>query len=271
MSDDQARYGDVAIVTGAGSGIGRGCARSLARAGMQVIVTGRNLTTIEETHVAIEKSGGKSAFYELDVTREEAWTGVVNDVSERYGPISTLVNNAALKASLVPDDRGILDLSMSTFDRMIQVNLRGPVLGIRTVLPAMLDRAAGSIINISSTVSIAAVPFLSTAYGCAKAALNSLTRSIAVTYGTSGVRCNTVAPGVVVVDEDGDAQRDFEQSTTGLTGRVGRPPDVGALVAFLASDAAGFINGQLITVDGGLTAHLAGLASPSLTKKGSPK
>jgi NAD(P)-dependent dehydrogenase (short-subunit alcohol dehydrogenase family) len=236
-----------------------------------VIVTGRNLAAIEETHVAIERSGGKSAFYQLDVTDEGAWTGVVNDVSERFGPVSTLVNNAALKASLVPDDRGILDLTMSTFDRMIEVNLRGPVLGIRTVLPAMIDRGAGSIINISSAVSIVAVPFLSTAYGCAKAALNSLSRSIAVTYGTNGVRCNTVAPGVIVVDEERDAQKEFAQSTIGLTGRAGRSPDVGALVAFLASDAAGFINGQLISVDGGLTTHMPGLASPTLTEKSSPK
>jgi NAD(P)-dependent dehydrogenase (short-subunit alcohol dehydrogenase family) len=267
MSDDQNGLCDIAIVTGAGSGIGRACAQSLASAGLHVIITGRSATALEATHLAIEQSGGKSSFCQLDVTRADAWISVVKDVSQRYGPVSTLVNNAALKASLVPDDRGILDLSMETFDRMIEVNLRGPVLGIRTVLPAMLDRGSGSIINISSAVSIAAVPFLSTAYGCAKAGLNSLTRSVAVTYGTSGIRCNTVAPGVIVVDDEKDAQREFEQSTVGLTGRAGRPSDIGAMVGFLASDAARFINGQVITVDGGLTTHMPGLASPSLTEK----
>jgi NAD(P)-dependent dehydrogenase (short-subunit alcohol dehydrogenase family) len=265
MAENAAATQPVAIVTGAGHGIGRGCAMALAESGVHVIVTDINVVTAQETHDGIAAAGGASAVYHLDVTDEAEWASVVNDVARQYGPVTTLVNNAALKASLVADDRGPLDLSLDTFDRMLAINLRGPLLGARAVLPTLLERKRGSIVNISSVGSLLAAPYLATAYRCSKAGVNALTRAIAVTYGPKGIRCNAVAPGVIMVDETAVAQQEFEDSTTETTGRAGRPQDIGAVVAFLASDAAAYVNGQILCVDGGLTARLPGFASATLT------
>jgi NAD(P)-dependent dehydrogenase (short-subunit alcohol dehydrogenase family) len=264
MVDNVAPVAGVALVTGAGAGIGRGCAHALASAGAHVVVTDINAETAESVHAEIAGAGGKSTPFHLDVTDETEWVAVVSEVAGKYGPISTLLNNAALKASLVPDDRAALDTNLQTFDRMIAINLRGPFLGIRTVLPGMLDRGAGSIINISSIVSMFAVSSLGMAYGCAKAGINALTKQTAVTYGPLGVRCNAIAPGVIIVDESAVAQQQFRESTAGMTARSGRPHDIGAAVCFLASDGAEYVNGQVLAVDGGLTSRQPGLASAAL-------
>lgn len=250
--------GEVALVTGGGSGIGRACAQALAAAGSAVVITDINEEAALKTAKEITDEGHACLSYYHDVSEEKDWKRVVDDVSVQLAPVSILVNNAALKASVVPKDRSILDLDMETWDRVLKVNLYGPMLGSRAVLPAMIDRGHGSIIMISSVASMYCAPRSATAYTAAKSGLNGLMRSIAVSYGTSGIRCNAIAPGVIVVDESSAAQQRFRESMNGITARVGKGADIAGCVVFLASEAGEFINGQLLPVDGGWTAHLPG-------------
>jgi NAD(P)-dependent dehydrogenase (short-subunit alcohol dehydrogenase family) len=246
---------EVAIVTGAGSGIGRGIALALARAGARVAVTDMNDTTGAETHNLIKGEGGTSTFIHLDVTDETDWERVILEVTGHFGAITVLVNNAGLKSSLNPRDRGLLDIDLITFNRVLNVNLRGPMMGARAVLPGMLDGGRGSIIMISSVAAFQSIPGHGIAYVATKAALNALMRSIAVTYGKEGIRCNSIAPGVILGNEDSTIQEDDEKYMR-FAQRCGRPSDIAATAVFLASKASGFINGTVVTVDGGLTACL---------------
>jgi NAD(P)-dependent dehydrogenase (short-subunit alcohol dehydrogenase family) len=247
----------VVLVTGAGGGIGRACARALANTGARVVITDINEAGAEETHRLIAGADGDSTFYKLDVTDEHQWDRVISDVEQKHGQVSTLVNNAALKTSLVPKDRALLDIDLATWDLVLNVNLRGPMLGSRRVVPAMLDAGRGSIIMINSINSFVVVPNRGTVYATSKAGLYGLMRAVAASYGPHGVRCNAVAPGVTLAD---DASVDGDSASSVLTGRDARGKDIADAVVFLASEAASFINGQMLIVDGGLTAHMQGTA-----------
>jgi NAD(P)-dependent dehydrogenase (short-subunit alcohol dehydrogenase family) len=257
---------DVTLVTGAGAGIGRACACALAQTGVLVVVTDISEAAAKETHDMIAADGGASTFYKLDVSGEDEWNRVLSDVEHKHGPVSILVNNAGYKASLSPNDRGLVDLDLPTWDQMMSINLRGPMIGSRRVLPAMLEAGRGSIIMFSSVTALVSPPNHGTAYSSSKAGLLSLMRSIAVTYGARGIRCNAIAPGVTVVDDTSLAQREFDTSTTKLTGRAARPTDMADAVVFLASEGASFINGHTLIVDGGLTAHMPGLTTTVLNQ-----
>lgn len=248
----------IALVTGAGAGIGQECALGLAGATIHVIVTDIDRDAAEATHRAIERAGGSSSWYPLDVTHEKQWASVVADVNKRHGRIAILVNNAGWKASLAPDDRSVLELSMDTFDRMMDVNLRGSILGVREILPGMLALGAGAIINMSSVVASHSLPSMGAAYSCTKAAVDALTRSIAVTYGPRQIRCNAVAPGIIVSEAE---PVDYETVAppVGMSYvPTGHPCDIAAVVVFLATKAPTLLSGQVIIVDGGLSARLSG-------------
>jgi NAD(P)-dependent dehydrogenase (short-subunit alcohol dehydrogenase family) len=251
--------GQVALVTGAGSGIGRGCALGLAAAGATVAVTDLNPDTARHTHALIAERGGLSAAYPLDVVEDGAWEAVLKDVRATFGPVTVLVNNAALKAS-VAGDGGLLDTAVPVWDRVFAANLRGPMLGARRVLPDMLRAGTGSIIMMTSTSALRSVSGFATAYSSAKAGMIGLTRMIAATYGTQGVRCNAIAPGVIMVGDDTASQEAFRQFSGGLTQRPGRPADIASTTVFLAGEAGEYINGQVLVVDGGLTTHMPGLS-----------
>ena len=251
-----------ALVTGSGNGIGAGCALALARAGAHVTVTDIDEAAAARTRDEIRAEGGRADAAPLDVTDESAWKQVVSAVEEEHGRVAVLVNNAGLKASLVPDDRGVLDIDMATFDLMLAVNLRGAVLGTRQVLPAMIEAGSGSIIMMSSIGSMSSVRGLGTTYSTTKAAMNGLMRSVAVTYGPLGVRCNCVAPGLIMVESQLAARPDMADSTAGMGTRPGAASEIGSVVAFLSSPGSSYINGQVMVVDGGLTANMPALTSP---------
>ena len=251
--------GQVALVTGAGSGIGRACAQGLAAAGATVTVTDLNPDTARQTHELIAEQGGSSAAYALDVAEDSALEAVLKDVRATFGPVTVLVNNAALKAS-VAGDGGLLDTSVPVWDRIFAANLRGPMLGARRVLPDMLEAGTGSIIMMTSTSALRSVAGFATAYSSAKAGMIGLTRMIAATYGTRGVRCNAIAPGVIMVGDDTASQEAFRESSGGLVQRPGRPGDIASTVVFLAGEDGEYINGQVLVVDGGLTTHMPGLS-----------
>jgi NAD(P)-dependent dehydrogenase (short-subunit alcohol dehydrogenase family) len=248
------------MVTGGGGGIGCATSLALARAGATVVVADIDLIAGERTADLIGQQGGSAVPVELDVTDERAWLSVVAQITRQCGPVTGLVNNAAIKASRL-GDAGLLDTDAATWDRILNVNLRGPMLGSRAVLPGMLEAGGGSIVMISATCAFRGVASFATAYSSAKAGMNGLMIAIATTYGGLGVRCNSVAPGLIVVESSPSQDAHIEQ-TAGLLYRLGRTSDIASLVVLLTSDEGSYINGQVITVDGGLTTHTAGLSRP---------
>ncbi len=257
---DHSLENTVVLVTGGAAGIGRECCRAFGRVGATVIVADRDDDGAGCTRDLVRDEGGKAESVHLDVAEEAEWRNVVKDVAENFGCITSLVNNAAIKASRY-NDTGLLDTEPSTWDIIFQVNLRGPMLGARAVLPSMIERGRGSITMISATSALRAVADFATAYSSAKAGLNGLTLAIATTYGGRGIRCNAVAPGLITVDPS-PSQDTHTSLTKGLVQRAGRPDDIASTVVFLSSEAGAYINGQVISVDGGLTAHMPGLSAP---------
>jgi meso-butanediol dehydrogenase / (S,S)-butanediol dehydrogenase / diacetyl reductase len=236
------------VVTGAGRGIGAETARRFAAEGAAVVVADINLASAEE--VAASLSNGTAL--EADVSSRDALRSVVAQVTEDLGGVDVWINNA-MSCSETP----FLELTPEEVQRDIAVTLMGPFFASQEVIPGMINRGGGVILNISSVN--ASAYFGNEAYSAAKAGLESLTRSIAVQYGRHGIRCNAVAPGSVAT-EYWEHRRAldplvFEKvSQWYALGRVGRPVDIAESLMFLASDAASWITGAVLPVEGGLLA-----------------
>lgn len=256
--------GRVALVTGAGAGIGAASARALAAEGASVAVTDVRPQAAGEVAAEIGQAAGRAVGYGLDVAEEGDWERVVAAVSEDLGPITVLHSNAALTSqSAHVNDLGVVELDIALFDQIIAVNLRGAVLGCKHVIPLMLEAGGGSIVMTSSIKGQTGSAHR-TAYSVSKGGLDTLTKVVATGYGKAGVRCNAVAPGIIVTE----AIASFSQERRAalleahLTPRLGRPEDIAEAVVYLASDASRYVTGQVICVDGGLTAHTAALSPP---------
>lgn len=208
---------------------------------------------------AILAQGGTAAPCGLDVSDEVQWAAAVDAAEHRFGTIDILVGNAALTApAIMASDLGVLDLDMADWDRVIGINLRGNVLGCRAVLPGMIAVGRGSIVLISSILGARAGP-ARTAYSVSKGGTEALARSIASVYGRSGIRCNAVAPGFVMTDAMRGAvptERLSALEDAGALGRLAAPEEIAAVIGFLASDAASYVTGQSIAVDGGVVSRL---------------
>jgi NAD(P)-dependent dehydrogenase (short-subunit alcohol dehydrogenase family) len=250
----------VAVVTGGGAGIGAAAALALGAAGVTVAVTDVDADGAATVADRIVKAGGCASSHRLDVADEGQWSSCMEAVVGMHGGIAILVGNAAITTSeVLGKDLGVVDLDMELWDRIIGVNLRGNVLGCRAVIPGMRSGGGGSIVLTSSIVSV--LPGLNrSAYSISKAGLNGLARSVSASYGRDGIRCNAVAPGYVgteaMVGGFIPEERLRQLSESSALGRMARPDEVGAVIAFLASDAASYITGQTIVVDGGVTSHL---------------
>ena len=263
---DRRFEGQVAIVTGAAGGIGRACAERLAAEGAAVVIADIDAKGSQETVARIEQAGGRALAHETDVASEASVVELVEVTRQELGPVDVLHSNAAdTSLAVLGSDGDLLSTDLSVWDRTFEVNLRGTVLCCRAVLPDMLERERGAIVITSSSSGLTG-DLARIAYGASKAALNSLTWNIATLYGKRGVRCNAVAPGMVLTEgapdvgaRDSDLPPDAAVAfalTHHLTPRVGVPMDVAALVAFLASEEAGYITGQVIPIDGGLLSHM---------------
>ena len=254
----------VAIVTGGAGGIGSATARALARAGASVAVVDIDGARAEQVAQTIAGSEGTATGISADLSDEEAVKGAVHATVARYGRVDVLHNNAALTESdFLSRDTQVTDLALDVWEKALAVNLRSQMLMCKHVIPEMVRNGGGSIINMSSGASLKG-DRTRTAYGVAKAGVNTLTMYVATSHGRQGVRVNTVVPGLIITD----AVRAHltERMLSGLsqatlTPYVGEPEDVANLVVFLASDESRYITGQMIAIDGGMSAHV-GSAAP---------
>lgn len=237
-----------ALVTGASRGIGRAIAAALAREGWSVCVNYLERRDAAEALVSELQSHGHAAMaFRADVADRAAVEGMVRAASEALGPVELLVNNAGIS------HQGLFqDVDDALWDRLLAVNLTGPRNAVQAVLPHMLAEKRGCVVNISSIWGLRGGS-CEAAYACTKAALIGLTRSLALELAPSGIRVNCVAPGVI----DTDMVRVLSPETRRMLveetplGRLGTPADVARAVAFLASEEAGFITGQVLGTDGG--------------------
>ncbi|AFC46253.1 MULTISPECIES: SDR family NAD(P)-dependent oxidoreductase [Mycobacterium] len=236
----------VAIVTGASSGIGLGCATKLAEMGMAVLGTGRDQDRLAELHTAIGDPD-RVATLAVDLTDDDAPRRIVDLAVQRWGHIDFLINNAG-----VGSPKPLHETDDETLDYFLGLMLRAPFRLARDVLPHMGPGSA--IINVTSTFAVVG-GLRGGAYSAAKGGLTALTTHIACQYGASGIRCNAVAPGVTVTPMVEKRLQDerFRKINTEMTPhpRLGRVDDIASTVAFLCSPGGSFINGQTIVVDGG--------------------
>jgi 3-oxoacyl-[acyl-carrier protein] reductase len=247
--------GKVAIITGAGQGLGRAYARRLAADGAHVVVADVNAAGGNAVVAEVQAQGGQALFQHLDVTDEASCQRLADDVAQQLGRIDVLVNNAALASAIQP--KPFWELSVEEWDRVLDVNARGVWLVTRAVLPTMRSQQSGRIINVASGLLFHASQPGYFHYIASKGAVLGMSRAMARALGEFGITVNVVAPGNIVteahrqlVDEPtmGDA-RLVAQSLK----RFGEPDDLAGVIAFLASDDARFITGQTVIVDGGVT------------------
>lgn len=239
--------GRVVWVTGSSRGIGAGTARHLARAGATVVVHARSEPT--ETATALDELGAEWSSVVADVRDEDEVAGAVETILARHGRLDALVANVG-GARYGP----AADTTLDGLHRAFATNLDGSFACARAARPA-LDAAGGSVVFVSAAVTDGPTPNFA-AYGAAKAALEHLTRSLAAEWGPA-VRVNCVAPGIVLTEGsaaalfDGDDAKVARAGATTAVGRVGTPEDIAAAVHYLVSDAAGYVSGHVLTVDGG--------------------
>ena len=251
--------GKIAIVTGAASGIGRASALKMAELGARVVVADRDEAGAQRVVGEIAAAAGSAVAVRVDVTVESDVQNMIDAAVETWGGLDVLHNNAGTTdVDVVGRDGDIRTMTISLWDHVMAVNLRGPMLGCKHALPHLIERGGGSIVNTSS-MSAFAGDLRYAAYGASKGGLNSFTRYVATMYGKDGIRCNAVCPGLVVTPtarEHFDAAVLELYESNHLTRQLGTPDNVAEVVAFLASDAAAYVTGQAIPVDGGLYSHL---------------
>ncbi|MZH02190.1 MAG: SDR family oxidoreductase [Nitrospinae bacterium] len=239
-----------AIITGGGSGIGQASARAFHREGANVVLFGRRKHKLEET---AKELGSRVLTVEGDMTNSNDLNRLVQETQSTFLRIDILVNNAGLFKGAP-----LHEISDGQYDEMMDINIKAAFQLTRKVLPMMMEQKGGSIIHISSILGIIAVPGVS-AYNISKGALNQLNRSIAVEYGSYGIRSNSICPGLIETDMTSDLMKDEtlmeEWSKDYPIGRFGKPEDVANACLFLASDESSFVTGTVLPVDGGFTAH----------------
>jgi NAD(P)-dependent dehydrogenase (short-subunit alcohol dehydrogenase family) len=251
--------GKVAIVTGAAGGIGRATARRLSADGAAILIADINSHGAEALAREIEAAGGRAVPQQVDLANEASVKAMVEAARASFGGVDILHNNAAAtNPDLLSRDGGIVDAQIDVWDTTMSINLRGSMLACKYAIPAMIERGAGSVINMSSNVSLAS-DAARVAYAVSKGGINTLTLYVATLYGPQGIRCNAISPGMVMTETverlmPDEAKELFHKSR--LTRTPCLPEDIASVVAFLASDDARQITGTVIRVDGGMLAPL---------------
>ncbi|MFD5897782.1 SDR family NAD(P)-dependent oxidoreductase [Streptomyces sp. NPDC060366] len=244
----------VAIITGAGGGIGAACAAELADRGAAVLLADINGEAAQARAAEITRAGGRAHGIETDVQDEKAVRAMVEEALSRFGRLDILQNNAAATSASQQDD-DLTTMDAGLWDLTMGVNLRGPMLGCKYAIPHMIETGGGVVINISSGSGAIGEP-TRFAYGASKAGLNSMTRSIAARYGKQNIRSVAVMPGITMAEPAREALSGTQwlamMERHHATPRLGRMEDIAKFVAFVASDDAGFITGSVHAVDGGV-------------------
>jgi NAD(P)-dependent dehydrogenase (short-subunit alcohol dehydrogenase family) len=250
--------GKVAIVTGASRGIGAATARALAAAGASVALAARDVDALERVAGEVRATGGRALAVPTDIRQPAAIEELVGRTVAEFGGLDIAFNNAAGGGH---PPTPLTDVAVEDFDSALAINLRGTFLCMKHEIPAMLDGGGGAIVNMASTAGLEAVGGLA-AYVSSKHGIVGLTKVAALEYAARGVRVNVVAPGPILTEQlvrAGEAARQGAAQAVPMR-RVGEPEEVAATVAWLCGDAASFITGAVVPIDGGKMAGMAPFA-----------
>ena len=247
--------GKVALVTGAGSGIGRATALVFAREGAKVVVSDIVVEGGQETVQQIEAAGGEAIFVKADVSQAADVEALITQTVETYGRLDCAFNNAGIEGGM----KLTIDCTKEEFDRTIAVNLTGVWLCMKYEIQQMLSQGSGAIVNTASAAGLVGFPSLPD-YVASKHGVVGLTKTAALEYAKSGIRVNAVCPGVIqtpMVERGAQLSPGFDELAVSMepVGRFGQPAEVGEAVVWLCSDAASFVTGIPMQVDGGLVAQ----------------
>jgi NAD(P)-dependent dehydrogenase (short-subunit alcohol dehydrogenase family) len=244
--------GKVAIVTGASRGIGEAIARAFARRGAKVVVASRKMDGLEAVAGRIKADGGEALPVVCHAGKEDQIEALVATTVQRFGKVDILVNNAATNPYFGP----MMSMDWGAWEKTFEVNTKGYFMAIRAVVRDMQKREApGSIVSIASIAGIGAA-MAQGVYGMTKAAVISMTKTLAVELGGTGIRINAIAPGLVDTHFAGALMANEAlvktMTETAPVRRIGKPDDIAGMAVYLASDAAGYVTGQTFVIDGGL-------------------
>lgn len=257
--------GKGAVVTGAGSGLGRAASMALAREGAAVLLVDIDAAGLQETAENIQAAGGKSIVFIADVSNAQQVRDYVTCAQQEFGTIDAFFNNAGIIGQQAP----LVEYPEDGFDKVMAINVKGVFLGLKYMLPVMMAQGSGAVVNTGSMASAGALPG-STAYAAAKHAVIGLTKTAAVETATTGVRVNAILPGniktkMALAGAPGQtiAEKEAILGATVPQGRAGQPEEIAEAVLFLVSDQAQHITGVQLPVDGGITAQVYPRATTS--------
>jgi NAD(P)-dependent dehydrogenase (short-subunit alcohol dehydrogenase family) len=247
--------GKVALITGAGNGMGRCAAELFAGEGARIVVADFDEQLGAEAVAAITAAGGDAAFVKVDVSNDDQVAAMIAFAVQQFGGLHVLYNNAGIFPA---DDGGVTETPESTWERVMDVNLKGVWLGCKHGIPAMLDSGGGSIVNVASFVAIVGAATAQIAYTASKGGVLSMTREIAVEYARQGIRANSLCPGPIATPMLEELMSDPARRQRRMVhipmGRLGQAEELAKAALFLASDESSFMTGASLVVDGGITA-----------------